>query len=202
MDKPSGRWHLAFMTSFTLDTNCIIDIDEGRPAASRVEALLLAWRNGDADLALVASSASERQPGGTYLSNFGTFEERRNALGFAGVPLLPSIGRHNISFFGQSLYGSAEGMEREASIYRILFPSSPVEWADYAGARGVAVDDREASAWSRWRNQILDAQALWAHYHAERQVFVTSDQRLWVLNGHHDFPHMVVTSPEEAVGLI
>lgn len=202
MDNRAGHWHHAFMTSFTLDTNCIIDIDESRPAAPSVEALLLAWREGAADLALVASSASERQPGRTYLSNFGAFEERRNALGFAGVPLLPSIGRYNISFFGQSLYGSAEGTEREASIYRVLFPSAPFKWADYAHAKGVDVDDHESNARLRWRNLILDAQALWAHDHAGRQVFVTSDQRLWVLNGHPDFPNMVIRSPEEAVGLI
>ncbi|THV17120.1 hypothetical protein [Rhizobium rhizophilum] len=190
------------MTSFTLDTNCIIDVDESRPAAPSVQALLSAWAVGNVDLALVASSASERQQGGLYLSNFETFDQRRNALGFGGIPLLPSMARWNLSFFGQSLYGSPEGLEREALIYGALFPSSPFEWADYARAKGVAVDDLGSSAHARWRNQILDAQALWAHDHAGRQVFVTSDQRLWVLNDHPDFPRMVIRPPEDAVTLI
>lgn len=190
------------MISFTLDTNCIIDIDEGRPAASSVIALLSAWAVGGADLALVASSASERQSGGMYLSNFEAFDQRRKQLGFAGVPLLPSMARWDLSFFGQSLYASPEGVAREALIYGALFPSSPFEWADYAESKGVHVYDNGGSAYARWRNQMLDAQALWAHEHAERQVFVTSDKRLLLLNGHPDFPNMIISPPEEAAALI
>ncbi|PZU81195.1 MAG: hypothetical protein DI528_21735 [Shinella sp.] len=81
------------MTSFTFETNCLIDIAEERPSAAHIRALLAAGAVGDADLALVASSASERQHGGTLLKNLGVFDERRNELGFHGLPLLPSIGR-------------------------------------------------------------------------------------------------------------
>lgn len=202
MDNGLRQWHRAHMASFTLDTNCIIDIDEGRPAASCVQTLLSAWRSGDADLALVASSASERQKGGTYLSSFGIFDERGNTLGFEGMPLLLSIGRWDLSFFGQTLSPSPGWVEREAAIYRTLFPNSPFNWPEYAEAKGVDAKDNSTSAWSRWRNQILDAQAVWAHDHADRQVFVTSDRRLWILNGHANFPNMVVRSPEDAVSML
>jgi hypothetical protein len=51
------------IVTFTLDTNCLIDVDDGRPAAPYVLRLIEAADKGVADVALVASSASERQPG-------------------------------------------------------------------------------------------------------------------------------------------
>jgi len=190
------------MTSFTFDTNCLIDVAEGRPAAAHIRALLDAGMRGEADLALVASSASERQQSGTFLANIDTFQERRNSLGFRGLPLLPSIARLDISFFDHSLYPTQEGSAREAAIYSILFPTSPVEWADYAAQRGADVNDLTTPAWMRWRNQMLDAQALWAHDQAGRNVFVTSDQRLRILNDHPHFPAMVIRTPEEAAAML
>jgi hypothetical protein len=75
-------------------------------------------------------------------------------------------------------------------------------WVDYATWKEVPKEDKTTPAYLRWRNQILDAQALWAHEHAERDVFVTSDQRLLRLNGHIDFPDMLVKTPEEAIKLL
>lgn len=190
------------MPSFTLDTNCLIDVAEERPSASHIQALLAAAARVEADLALVASSASERQQGGVFLGDIAVFEERRIALGFGALPLLPSIGRWGLSFFGHSLYPSPESLEREAAIFRLLFPSSPVEWADYAVVKGADVHDLTALAYARWRNQMLDAQALWAHDYAGRDVFVTSDQRLKVIDGHPDFPTMKIKTPEEASAMI
>lgn len=190
------------MTTFTLDTNCLIDMVEDRPAAVHIRALLAARVKGAADLALVASSASERQQGGTFLASMAIFEERRNALGFDGLPLLPSIGRWGVSFFDHSVWGSEEGSAREAAIYSLLFPSSPIEWTEYAAARGADVNNMISPAWMRWRNQMLDAQALWAHDHTGRDVFVTSDQRLRILNDHPDFSAITIRTPGEAVGLL
>ncbi len=190
------------MMSFTLDTNCLIDMAEDRPAAVHIRALLAASARGEADLALVASSASERQQSGAFLASMDIFEERRITLGFGGLPLLPSIGRWDVSFFNHSVWGSEEGSAREAAIYSLLFPTSPVEWAEYAAARGADVNDLTSPAGLRWRNQMLDAQALWAHDHASRDVFVTSDQRLKILNGHPDFSAMIIRTPEEAAATL
>lgn len=51
------------MITLTLDTNCIIDVAEERPSAVHVRGFLEAARTGTINLALVASSASERQQG-------------------------------------------------------------------------------------------------------------------------------------------
>jgi len=54
-------------TRFTLDTNCLIDLDEGRRNGPLVRALADA-RPARANVAFVAISASEKQKGGRQLS--------------------------------------------------------------------------------------------------------------------------------------
>ena len=190
------------MRTFTLDTNCIIDVAEDRPAAVSVKRLLQAAQDGQADLALVASSASERQEGGGFLKNFAVFEERRNALGFGGLPLLPSIGRYNVSFFGQGLFSSAEMTAREHKIFITLFPTSPPVWKDYAAARGISWDDYDSRGYQKWRNRMLDSQAFWAHDYAQRDVFVTGDRNFLRLEGQEAFPRALIKEPVQAVALI
>lgn len=49
---------------------------------------------------------------------------------------------------------------------------------------------------------MLDAQALWAHDHERRDLFVSSDLRLSVINGHPAFPAMAVLTPQEAAAML
>ena len=47
--------------TFTLDTNCIIAVDESRPEAAAILELARTHQTGRASVGLVAISASERQ---------------------------------------------------------------------------------------------------------------------------------------------
>jgi hypothetical protein len=70
--KPSGwlvkreakRITRTQMLTFSLDTNCIIDIEEERPDSVFVRALAGAHACGEANAAVVAISASEKQKKG------------------------------------------------------------------------------------------------------------------------------------------
>lgn len=190
------------MQTFTLDTNCIIDVAEDRPAAEHIRELLIAHSSGIARVALVASSASERQIDGAFLRSFGLFNDRRSALGFGHLPVLPPIGRFDVSFIDHCLSAGEASLAREAEIFRCMFPSSEPEWSDYASARGLNPTDRLSTGYLRWRNQMLDAQAFWAHEHHGQRVFVTSDRRFRIFNGHPLFPEASVCDPEEAAKLV
>ena len=191
------------MLTFTLDTNCLIDIEEGRPAAVHINSLLEAARSrDDVDVAMVASSASERQKDNSTLSNFEGFERRRKTLGFDQLPMLCPLFRYDIGFWDRGLWASPDTAARENLIYKTLFPSSPVEWPDYAVRKAVDADDLDSQAFQRWRNQILDAQAYWAHDFNDRDVFVTSDQRFRVLEKSPHFPQARILEPLEAASLI
>jgi predicted nucleic acid-binding protein len=61
--------------TFTLDTNCLIDVADKRPAAKAVQALADAHAAGRADAAVVAITASENSEAGItarILQNFVT----------------------------------------------------------------------------------------------------------------------------------
>lgn len=150
----------------------------------------------------MASSASEQQQAGGFLDNAVAFKERCAALGFGDLELLPALARLGVAFWNMGLWSWPEGEAREEAIYRLMFPSSEYHWSDYAAARNLDANDQSCTFYYRWRNQILDAQAYWAHDHAGRQIFVTSDKRFRMIEGHPDFPFAVLRTPEEAVELL
>ena len=186
---------------YTLDTNCLIDIEDDRPAAIHIKRILRAAKDGSVDVAMVASSASERQKDNTFLTNFQHFEQRRKSLGFGHLPLLYPLLRWDIGFWENALWSSDTAAARENLIYQILFPNSPIEWPDYAAQKAVQSDDVNSRAYRRWRNQILDAQAYWAHDFNDRDVFVTSDRRFRKLEESPHFPKARILEPYQGVHL-
>lgn len=190
------------LIAFTLDTNCLIDVDEARPTASAVLAVLQASREGRAIVAMAASSASERQQNCDFLQSINVFRDRMSRLGFGDVELLPGILRCGIGFLDNGLLADDEMCAREVQIFSTLFPTHAVEWAAYAAQKGVDPEARDAPHYLKWRNKILDAQAYWAHEHHNRNVFVTSDNNFRRLNGAAGFPDANVLEPEDAAALV
>lgn len=123
------------MLSFTLDTNCIIDIAVARPCASAIRSLATAHAEHRADVALVAVSASERQSGDTYFENYSDFATRMMTLGLGHLTVLKPMLYRGIGFWGQGLWPSADMKDREHAIHDALFPNVSFEWLDFARTR-------------------------------------------------------------------
>lgn len=162
------------MTTFTLDTNCILALENNEPAAPAIRALVDAHEQRKANVAIVAISASERQRDRQQLQNFAQFEERLSALGLGNLEILPTIFYWDIAFWDRCLW-SDEAMEAlERQIHEILVPAVPFLWSDYCKANGL---DYSAALPlnSAWGNHKCDVLALWSHIHDARDVFVTND---------------------------
>jgi hypothetical protein len=97
------------LTTFTLDTNCLIAIDEHRPEETPVRARADADAAGNASVAVVAISASENQQGGGAIRNFGEFRERLSRLGLGHLEILPPLLYWDITFWDWSLWADREG---------------------------------------------------------------------------------------------
>ena len=162
------------MTDFTLDTNCLLAIDESRAEAADIRALASAHDTGQAGVAVVAISASENQQGGGAIEDFDDFRARLSALGLGHLEILPALNYWDITFWGRSLWASAEGADLDRSIHALLFPNVEFTWQDYCGAHGLNPTARPSG---RWRNCKCDVLALWSHIHFKRDVFVTSDDK-------------------------
>jgi hypothetical protein len=145
------------MLKFTLDTNCIIDIDAERCNAPAVRKLADAHAAGKAHVAVVAITASEKQPDGRFLSKSEVFHDRLSALNLGHLPTIQPMAYWGVTFWNESVWAGPEEQKLASKIESILFPENTVH---------------EVKA----RNRLCDVQVIWAHIWHKRDVFVTSDE--------------------------
>lgn len=194
----------AFVKSFTLDTNCLIDIDEGRPAAAAVLQLVDAHAAGRADVAVVAVSGTERQKDGGFLEHYAQFRERLDRLGLGGINELHPIAHWGVGFYGHGYYGGTDEMRAlESAIQAVLHPHIPISYTEFCEARDI--DPSLRPRHHRWRNALCDVQILWSHIHNGRCCFVTSDGDFFKESKLPELERLGVRSllkPESAVQLL
>ena len=190
------------MLKLTLDTNCIIDVDERRDGFEAVMALVDAHREGRVELALVCSGAHERQKDGGYLESFSLFTARLDALGFPALPVLPSILYFDISFWDHGLLADDAMKDRERLIFQTIFPRIAFEWSAYAAEKGLSQHDRSSRHFHKWKNRLCDVQAFWAHDYAKRDIFVTRDIEFQRLTRHPEFTDAHILSPLQVISFV
>lgn len=104
---------------FTLDTNCIIDLENESAFAQPLRRLIEAHKDGIASVALPSIAASELQKGGTYLESFDEFTVRVQAAGLGDLPLVQPIACWNIGFYGQGYWANGGMIELEKRIHEM-----------------------------------------------------------------------------------
>lgn len=148
---------------FTLDTNCIIDLEQGRPNAVYTKELMKGWRDNRIDIAIVAVSASENQRSGEAIPNYSEFSKTLESVGLSSVTELHPIAIWDVFYWDHCIW-SSKTLESEATaIRKILFPNSNQQ---------PPTDPRENS---KWRNNLCDVLVAWSHMHYKRDYLVTSD---------------------------
>ena len=162
------------MLNITLDMNCIIDLEQGNARAAHLKRLLQMHNDEEINLRVVAISASERKPDGTYLSNLSEFKDRITPLGLAEVEILPTILYIGLSFIGHCLIGGETSSELERKIQSILFPTIEQEYSSFCEKQDVDRDNPEV--WRKWTNAKCDVLALWSHIWHNGDIFITSDK--------------------------
>ena len=152
------------MNKFTLDTSCIIDLEENRPNAKYVRKLVQAWKGGRIELAVVAVSASENQRNGTANRSFSAFEQKLEKVGLAGVQHLLPLAKWDVFFWDHALWSDDEMEKLESEIRGILFPS----------VQANPPEDIERNR--AWRNQLCDVLVAWSHAFHRWDYLVTGDE--------------------------
>jgi hypothetical protein len=145
-----------------------------QPTAGCLRTLIARHDAGEAEVRLVATSASERQRGTIpYLRDFGDFQTRVTRLGLGHLELLAPILTLDVSFLGWSILAGDEDIALMERIHRVLFPGQRFHFKDAVATAGTGAD--LGTLERKWRNRLLDVQALWCHIHYGGDVFVTSD---------------------------
>lgn len=169
----TNRHSCVVMPTFTLDTNCLIALDEGRPESAAIRAIAAAHGSGTAHAAVVAISASENpKPGMTAVTNFAEFQARLAHLGLGRLEILRPLLYWDITFWDWAEWASPETAALERQLHAVLFPNDAFLYEDYCHDRGL---DPKVAVDRRWRNQKCDVLAIWSHIRHGRDVFVTSD---------------------------
>ncbi|HEV7990565.1 MAG TPA: hypothetical protein VGP25_02020 [Gemmatimonadaceae bacterium] len=156
----------------TLDTNCLLDLEERTERAPAVRALISLHNTGDLTLSVPAIMASERQRGGVYLSSFAEFTDRLSSLGVGHLPLLPPMGYWDVGFWDHMLWTDDAMIEFERQIHDVLHPDIQFEYGDHC--RELAIGPEAMPPERRWRNAKCDAQVLWSHIHHGGELLVTN----------------------------
>ena len=156
----------------TLDTNCLIDLEERRPSAVHLDALIAQFRAEKIQLCIPAISASERTKAGLFAPTFTAFESKLKNVGLERAELLLPLGYFDVTYWDHCLFG--DGDKLEPQVHRILFPELPFAWGDYCKQTGTDVDAIASDR--RWRNAKCDVLAIWSHIKYGADLFVTSDE--------------------------
>ena len=157
----------------TLDPNCIIDLEENRPAAAHLRELMAMHSAGVLHLAVVGISASENLPGGGSAPTFAAFQEKAARVGLADAEILKPMGIWGVTYWDWGLWGDNAMEELARQIHAVLFPDSDYDYVEYCAQRGTVVNENSIDP--RWRNQLCDVLALWSHVYYRRDLFVTRD---------------------------
>lgn len=134
---------------FTLDTNCLIDVEEARSNASSIKDLVSLHGQNGINVAVSAVGASERQRTGGYAKSFAEFQTKLNTIGFNRLELLRPLAYWDICYWDYCIV-AAENDNLEEEIHKVLFPNIEFAWVAYARNRGLAVESPD----KKWRNAM------------------------------------------------
>ena len=128
---------------YTLDTNCIIDLEENRPDSVYLKKLIADHAVKKIDLAVVAISASENQLDGKPAWNYSIFEEKLRNTGLDHLEQLLPMAYWDVAFWDHAMGDGDRTLEQ--SIHDILFPGEPIEKPQEVGFSE-----------KKWRNHKCD----------------------------------------------
>jgi hypothetical protein len=151
------------MLKLTLDTNCIIDLEEDRPDAVFVREIVQAWKDGKIDLAVVAVTASENQSSGAVSETYADFEMKIEKVGLGGVEQLLPMMLWDVFYWDHALWADEEMDALATAIQRVLFPNMDLDPPENI--------DRNSS----WRNKQCDVLTAWSHAFHKWDYLVTRD---------------------------
>jgi hypothetical protein len=138
----------------TLDTNCIIAVEEARSQQASILSLRSLHDEGRIELRLVAASASERRMRGKPVRTFDEWSRYVTNLGFGGLDILKPIRVWGVGVWGQDVWGDgAAASQLYDDIAKAMFQTERPEGA----------------------NKICDVLMMWAHIWYQGDCFVTTD---------------------------
>ncbi|MEU5958818.1 hypothetical protein [Streptomyces sp. NPDC047525] len=160
------------MLSFTLDTNCLVALEEQRDSAPGIRALLSRHADGTAIVQIAATTAAENQVDGETLTDFAVFQNRLQLAGMGHLPILKPVLTWDFAYWDWGVWPDDSTDDELRKIHEVLFPALPYDFTPDASMSA----EGQAKAKRKWRNYRLDGLGLHTHIQAGGDVYVTSDR--------------------------
>lgn len=157
----------------TIDTNCIIALEETRDYTDAIKQLIVMHNKGEINLRVVGISASERQPNGSMAPTFSLFRERLEKLGLGNVDILIPPAYWDICYFDHCYFPSAQDTLLELAIHLVLSPNLPFQFTHFEKTA-----DKTIKNWRwKWLNRKCDTLAYMSHVKFGGGLFVSNDKK-------------------------
>lgn len=161
------------MQRITIDTNCLIDLENNSSNAEYIRILYKLHVEGNIQLRLPAVAASEKPKKGNEIKTFDDFMKRIERAGLPEIEVLKPYMFLNLSFLGFSMLSDDSMMKLDQEIHQILFPQLPYRFLDYCSQKGI--DPTELPLHGKWRNPKCDVMIAWCHIFYDGDILVTRD---------------------------
>ena len=121
----------------TLDTNCIIALENGEAAASEIHQLVQHAQVGTVELAILGISASENQKAFYQGQDFTGFQNRVSVLGLGKLVILKPIAFWDVTFWDWCISPTDKDIKLLNDLWVVIFPKSESDWVKRAAANGI-----------------------------------------------------------------
>jgi len=165
---------------FTLDWNCVIEVEEDQPQAVSVRALVDAHRSKRIEVALLATSASENTKSRVFPCSAELFLQRVARQGWQDLPLVPMPAISDLSFWDHAYYvDDDEEFDRMYDALWAVMASNIASDPEKHLCEGQTFNDDaiHSEALAKWRNAWCDVMSAYTHIHERRDVFVTNNTK-------------------------
>ena len=174
------------MRTFTLDWNCLIEVEENRPEAEDVCRLIELHRASRCNVGLLATSASENNRSRRFPGNAKHFKDRVALLGFSDLPIVLAPSVFGLTYFDWSFRVDEEEYNTLVPLlWAAMFPDYDRDAKSHLKC-GQILDDAtiQSEQLADWRNRWCDVMSAYSHIHATRDVFVTLNTRDFQRRSH------------------
>ncbi|WP_171174568.1 hypothetical protein [Ruegeria sp. HKCCD8929] len=169
-----------WLRKLSFDWNCVIAVEKQDADSRYIKKIISLHNQGVHEVGLVATSASESLRGSKSLpASTNDFFERIEKLGWGNLPIVPTPAAWGMTYWSFGFWPDEDADATIDKLWRLIAKARvPKDVAEFRNTHEIPEDVPISSApFSKWRNSWCDVYSAYAHMHAERDFFITTNTR-------------------------
>ena len=149
---------------FTLDHNCIINLENKTEIGSKIREIIFHEGN---ECFIVNIGASEMRERGVLPDHYEKFEELLKSAQIENLPRLHPMAMFDVTFIDRCILADDEMVKLSTDIEEILFPNKL--------NIDITIEGIDALSRRKWLNRLCDVHTMWCHIYYRNEIFLTTD---------------------------